>query len=239
MSQFKFTLKNVNPYDEIFNTTKHVKPTPISDLFEPISNNKIETITFIDESKHTRKCVIIGNNTKNINCFWCRNTIPKNWKIIKCPISYVANSIRKMYFSEISKNNFSIKEFIDSEKFKKITKETDKDERIINIGDSYYEMFGSFCSFNCCMAFIDDNLHNTMYKYSKFLLNNIYSDLVGESHPIKPAPHWSLLSDYGGILSITEFRDSFNKIEWVNHGTHSIYQNFSEVTTIYEKNILL
>ena len=41
-------------------------------------------------------------------------------------------------------------------------------------------------------------------------------DLFGVNFDIYPAANWQLLKQYGGHLSIDEFRDQFNKIEYID-----------------------
>jgi len=35
---------------------------------------------------------------------------------------------------------------------------------------------------------------------------------------IIPAPDWKTLEEFGGHLTIQQFRESFNKVKYVNHG---------------------
>ena len=54
---------------------------------------------------------------------------------------------------------------------------------------------------------------------SEMLLLKMYNNIYPTSiHSIDEAPHWRTLNTYGGNLSIEEFRATFNKIEYKNHG---------------------
>ena len=77
-------------------------------------------------------------------------------------------------------------------------------------------MDGIFCSFNCVLAFINDNKHDSLYRESITLLNYFYKTIFGTLPKIfLPAPHWRLLKEYGGHLDIAEFRKSFNHVEYI------------------------
>jgi hypothetical protein len=77
---------------------------------------------------------------------------------------------------------------------------------------------GSFCSFNCIKAYIEDKNHyNMKYRESISLTILYYSkifNLTISYSNIFTAPHWSLLKNYGGNLSIEEFRNEFQRIEY-------------------------
>ena len=67
---------------------------------------------------------------------------------------------------------------------------------------------GNFCSWNCAKAFnIDINDSSTWKRES--LLNLMYYKTYGEFKEIVPAPSWMMLEDFGGLLSIDQFRNLF------------------------------
>ena len=66
---------------------------------------------------------------------------------------------------------------------------------------------GNFCSYNCAMSYnIDLNDEKTSIRNS--LINLLYQKTYNENELIKPSPSWQVLKDYGGILSIEEFRNN-------------------------------
>jgi hypothetical protein len=70
------------------------------------------------------------------------------------------------------------------------------------------------------------------------LTTKMYNNINGTAKiSITPAPHWRLLNEYGGNLTITEFRNSFNKIEYDNFGTVKNLPEFHSIGTIYEKKL--
>jgi hypothetical protein len=171
---------------------------------------------------------------KNYKCFWDRNVIPKNIQPIGCPIKFIPDKIVKTYHSEISKEKYSITEYITCEKIKNL-----KMDNITVENKNYYLTDGIFCSFNCCIAYIQsfENKKNPLYRFSENLLMKMYNEInpEDENMEIIPAPDWRMLTDFGGSLSIEEFRESFNKIRYVYHGIYEI-KNLS-IGNLYEDQI--
>jgi len=65
------------------------------------------------------------------------------------------------------------------------------------------------------MAFVKDNRGNEFYNLSESLLYTMYKDIFNTTiEKINPAPDWRLLTKFGGPLTITEFRKSFNSIQY-------------------------
>lgn len=225
---------NINKVDQKYN----IVPNSVEDEIIPVNTTKIddldiikktpEIVSFLDESKQMRKCTIsmIDFQTdKKIEgkvrykCFWDRNYIPDNVKPIGCPIKYVASKATKTYISEISKEKYSIRENVTDKKAKEL--ENKNDSRIKIDEENYYQTDGIFCSFNCCMAYIHspENKHNPIYRYSESLLLKMYNCFNSESAvEILPAPHWRTLVEFGGHLTIEQFRQSFNRVSYFDHG---------------------
>ena len=68
---------------------------------------------------------------------------------------------------------------------------------------------GHFCSFNCAMSYnLDLNDEMTMKRNS--LINLMYQATYNTDEKIKPSPSWKTLKEYGGILTIEEFRENLN-----------------------------
>jgi len=82
----------------------------------------------------------------------------------------------------------------------------------IQLPDEYHNntffCIGNFCSFNCAKSYnlnINDNL---IWKRCS-LLNLLYFQTYNKYIDIIPAASWLILTDYGGNLSIEEFRNNF------------------------------
>jgi|TARA_B100001094_G_C18171436_1_gene795341 hypothetical protein len=254
-SKYTFTLKNIDivkihlkydielsqqdvvVQDDITTTTK------LTDLSNEKGTNQ-NTIAFLDESKKLHTCnisMIDFYSKKDINllryhCFWCRH--PFDSRPIGCPVKYVSNQVIKKYYSNISKDVYTIKENITTSR-KNIVDSNNSDNTDIQTNEqTYYQTDGVFCSFNCCKAYITENKQNSMYNNSEILLNKLFNTIMETKMTvINPAPHWRLLQHYGGHLNIVQFRESFNKIDYDYHGTTNTLPVFSPIGTIYEERI--
>lgn len=85
--------------------------------------------------------------------------------------------------------------------------------------DYYNETFfcvGHFCSFNCTKSYNLD-INDTQSWKRESLINLLYYMTYSEYKEIIPAPHWITLEEYGGNLSIVQFRENslFNTKEYV------------------------
>lgn len=231
---------------------ENIKPlkTRISDLNDKEDNN---FYSFIDESKKNHQCVVTMKSYINkedlpkstsLHCFWCRHsfsTIP-----IGCPIEYVPPRISKTYYSEITKYTYVLRGNITKSQCNELsTNEENNIEDANNAeynikNNDYYLMDGLFCSFNCCLAYIKANRTNPLYMDSESLLNKIYFDLFGENCiPLIESPSWRLLKNYGGHITIDEYRKNFYKVEY-NDYENIIYPIQSKfVGFLYEKQIKL
>ena len=193
------------------------------------------------------------------NCFWCRHKFSSY--PIGCPIDYVSSKTRKVYHSEVSKDTYTIKENITKKKSELIQENFKTSEASKNIPfifsvvkdnkncsfeikkEEVYISDGIYCSFNCCKAFINDNKHNQLYEFSDMLLVKLFNDIMTQEKNLNlnkiniiPAPSWRLLEEYGGHLSINEFRENFNKITYDYHGIIK-KDLFKPISHIYEEKI--
>lgn len=69
-----------------------------------------------------------------------------------------------------------------------------------------YKLYGCFCSPNCVKAY---GLDNKIFCNKIHLIGQFYRKLFGQDFVIKPAPSFLTLKEYGGTLTIEEFRKSF------------------------------
>ena len=90
---------------------------------------------------------------------------------------------------------------------------------IVEMPDSYYNSkfncIGKFCSWECMMAYnIDINDENIAKRTSLIYL--MYKKTYNCIKQIKSAPSWKILTDYGGMITIDEFRDNltFNQMNY-------------------------
>ena len=252
--QFLFTLYGINTekVDSKYSlcnkiTEKTSLPINITRICDLTLDTKThELVSFLDESKKLHKCYAsmidfqTKTNTSSLkyNCFWDRH--PFNTPPIGCPINFISTQAVKQYYSEITRDKYVIKENISIQRTHLI-----KDDKRVDIEEKeFYESDGVFCSFNCCNAFIKDNKHCKLYNNSETMLAEIYKNMFGYDHVIECAPHWRLLDVYGGHLTIENFRNSFNKVDYQCHGTNRNINSqkqvsFKPIATLYEEHIKL
>lgn len=171
----------------------------------PLDSTKIidldissKTISRTDELKnnHTNKISIVDTSgLKNMSCFWDRH--PFSSTPIYLPIDRESSPKVKEYLSFINGKNYKIQDSINPQ----------EDEKTSCIVDSI------FCSTECALAYLEDNIQNPYYRNSWVYLREIYPTMEK-----KVAPHWRLLSSYGGPMTIEEFRKSFANITYVPDG---------------------
>ena len=188
------------------------------------------SLTYTDETRKLHHCLISTidfNSGKRYCCFWDRH--PFTTTPLACPIKYVPSVVSRTYFSEITKDKFTVKEsvYADQKVDGSISVTTEKND--------YYETDGIFCSFNCMYAFILENKKNPIYSESEYLFTRFLHDVL-KMTKINPAPHWRLLEEYGGTLTIEEFRLAFSKIEYENKG---MYKPFRSIGYAFEERIKL
>ena len=85
----------------------------------------------------------------------------------------------------------------------------------LSLPEQYYnETFyctGNYCSWECMKAYNIDINDNFIWKRES-LINLMYYLTYGAYKEIKPAPSWLILKDFGGNLSIIDFRKHFEII---------------------------
>lgn len=126
-------------------------------------------------------------------CWWCRHTFQT--RPIGCPLRYNAHRI-----TGVEKERFDEKAVA---------------ANIDSTTNDFFETEGCFCSFPCCKAFILDQRGSVKYKESAALLTLLFFKLFGVAPDFPCAPSWKILKEYGGHLSILEFRATFGKIEYL------------------------
>ncbi len=253
------TLKNIKVelidikynFAELYKDKSSSKVNSYSSGKTKLSDIKIQDTSnmysYIDESKKKHMCVFtmkdsISNKvlpeSTNLKCFWCKHsfqTIP-----LGAPLDYIPSRLYKNYLNELTKTNYLFHESITNNEH--ISSSLNKNHHLEKETLNYYLSDGVFCSFNCTKAFILDNKSDHMYSNSINLLNKIYMDLFPEitesSIDILAAPHWRLLRDYGGHLSIDEFRQSFFNIVFSpDDSMITKLPSFQSIGYIFEKKI--
>lgn len=144
--------------------------------------DKVEkSVTFLDEHKNKHHGHISFSQGSQ-HCFWDRH--PFEWQGIMCPLERVYESSLHTYKSDINGANYIIQDTLSTD-------------------TSYYRSDGYFCSEECRLAYIEDNLHNPKFIDAK----NLAFGIAGKK--CNPAPSWRLLQVYGGSYTIDKFRELF------------------------------
>jgi hypothetical protein len=75
---------------------------------------------------------------------------------------------------------------------------------------------GNFCSYNCCKAYNIDMNDSNIWKRES-LINLMYQMTFTKFKLIEPSPSWLILKEFGGFMSITEFRKNLetNTAEYI------------------------
>lgn len=207
MVKLSFKLKQID-IDEIdrqykfsctSNLSKTLLPTHVTKIGDlDVASERVDSVQFSDELQTSFKgrlsSIHLNSSSVVYHCFWCRHPIFST--CIGCPINLRPNIDTKHYTSHINGNEYCIREQLREEAAQQV-----------------YEMDGAFCSFECCYAFIRDRKNDPFYSQSETLLRMIYYR-QSQSMDLQCAPHWRLLKEYGGTMSIEEFRASVQTITY-------------------------
>lgn len=250
-----FVLRGIQPnlLDEKYNfvdkTNDSLKCPDNKTRLLDIQNQRPQEVnhfSFLDESKKDHQCIVtmkkfISHETLPsstfIHCFWCRHNF--SYKPIGCPVEYIPHRMIKKYNSEITKDVYVLRENITENQLRNF--KVDDNSQIQVQARNYYLMDGMFCSFNCCLAFIKENSLESLYQNSENYLNKIYYDIFGlGAAKLIPAPSWRLLKNYGGHMSIEDFRKNFYKVEYFDvDNIICPFPNSKPIGFLYEKQIRL
>lgn len=76
-----------------------------------------------------------------------------------------------------------------------------------------YKVTGNFCSPNCAKSYA---LNSKTLCTKAYLVGEMYRKLFGQQELIKPAPPIQTLKEYGGTMSITDYRKAFHEQQSYN-----------------------
>lgn len=95
---------------------------------------------------------------------------------------------------------------------------------------------GHFCSYNCALSYNLD-LNDELVWKRRSLLIKLYEKTYKSRLNTLPSPSWKVLKEYGGTLSIDEYRDNFllNDEEYI-YLQPPMISKLSQVDKIYRKN---
>jgi len=78
--------------------------------------------------------------------------------------------------------------------------------------NGYFYVFGCFCSLNCAATYNLHTLNDSRTKTRHSLILILFHKIFGAHNKLVYAAKKELLEDYGGIMTITEYRKSFMSI---------------------------
>lgn len=82
--------------------------------------------------------------------------------------------------------------------------------KTVSDDDATFEVYGNFCSFPCARAYLAERPHFNSHQ-EMVLLNKMAIDVYGQDVPIRLAPPRICLSQFGGNMSLAEFRQAHVK----------------------------
>jgi len=183
------TIENFDEKFESFYGTKkdkckkiNIVPLPSLDCELSITNSQSGNIVLYI-NKITNEWYTKTNLCDKYRCFWDHHTFTSS--PIGIPVEKHTRQKQTLYESECAKLNSPLN------------------------SPEFIEVEGVCCSFACAKAYINDQLlkKNPLYVNSSLLLNLMYYEVTKSIDTIKPAPHFKLLSAYGGPFSIEKFRE--------------------------------
>ena len=192
--QYSPDINNPNPYDSsqhtIFKSGNYILEN------KKKSSKKLEDINF--SQKIFKEKIDFNKEINKLEKDYCKNTFKKNK--IKPLLVYYNEYNKKQEWPKSSNlrcfwcfHNFDCIPCALPYKYQ----------------NNNYHVFGNFCSKECAAAYnFDLNDNNIWERYS--LLNMLYSEIEENNTKVKIAPSRLTLNDFGGHLSIEEFRESKN-----------------------------
>jgi hypothetical protein len=253
-------LLNSAPKNDLKSITSKLENLGFSEkLAEPFEtivrgNTKCNLFTTFNNKNY------ILQNKENYNCWYCRHSLPTDVLPLSIPIKYypaysecslvhnsLINTVSKLEYklnTDLQIANVKDKDKIFYERFalssqdcNKFDSSVDNNKTIDN--NDYFDGEGIFCSFNCMVGFISEN-NCIKYKNTGILINKLYYKLFGffPKHKILPAPSWRLLKSYGGDLTIDEYRNSFQTVDFSNAWQYTKLLPNSPVSEIFIENKL-
>jgi hypothetical protein len=78
--------------------------------------------------------------------------------------------------------------------------------------NGYFYVFGCFCSLNCAATYNLHTLNDSRTKTRHSLILMLFYKIFGDDKKFVYAPRKELLEDYGGIMTINKYRESFMTI---------------------------
>lgn len=196
--------KNVNNKEEKTEEENIILHLPITLNYIINYDNNKDISLFIKNEDEQKK--IEDSETTSINT--CGNTSIKNTKVLKTE-SNISPSISSSKITCNNVNKITTHNLVFNNNVKCWWCKNLFEMPPVQLPEDYYNntfyCIGHFCSFNCTKSYNLD-LNDLLLWKRESLLNLLYYLTYSEYKYIEPSPHWLILEEFGGILSIDDFR---------------------------------
>lgn len=214
---------------EIIKKKRGRKPKNYNNIVNKSENQAISDDSIVTEEEKvifhlpiTMDEINNDNNDNDMSIFITseKNITPNNklslQKMKSTEDSELSESLKTSVISNQSKfvlNNNVNKIITHSLNFNKNTKcwwcRNNFNSPAVQLPEDYYNntfyCIGNFCSFNCMKSYNMD-INDSLTWKRESLINLLYYQTYSEYKNISPSPHWMTLEEYGGNLTIEEFR---------------------------------
>lgn len=203
---------------------------PFTLIQEDLEKNSAKRATVAGDGNR-EKDLEMDSACNSLACLWCGCPISASpgSRPVGCPVDWMPAQIVRTSFSEVGRDDFTMKENVTSHVIRsKIKTQTAVCARIESHSDgghsdvrpAHYKTRWAFDNMNCMLAFAMDRKDVPEYALSISLAHKMYDELFpGAQHELKPAPHWSLLKRHGGFLTKHDFDKKIGAAIFVDHGS--------------------
>lgn len=190
----------------------------------PVNTTKIEdiigkghTYTFLDPTKKTKTWALNMKQAQTqvvyppklktpVKCWCCHQPFTDN--PLGCPLKIEKEVTMNSYYSYAQKKELSLQE---------------------EVKGTYFLVEGYLCGWRCLMGYAKSVKHRPECRETIQYIYQMYY-LSGGEGIIEPAPHFSMLEEYGGPLTIEKYHDHHDSYTPVNNQ----YVRLVPVSEIFE-----
>jgi len=182
------------------------------------TTTKVKIVTTFDKDTDLRK----------IKCFHCKHFVPDDALPLSLPLKYhpitKVSVVRHCSLLNAKKEKNAENENLILYREMYTKKQAEKIKNKENVTEEYFDCEGVFCSFDWMKAYCNEvSINYIKYRESSMLLFSMYKKFFGKlPHKLQPAPSWKLLKEFGGNLTIEEFRKGFQTVSYHDNNRYLI-----------------